>query len=259
MPRAGPRREQCPRAQARLDRQPREPLLPRAVLGRGDRRADRGHGARGAVRGPRREAPRARAADHRGAHRAAGHGGRHRRLLPSGRRQDRGGHAALRDAERGACFVLARDRLSRLGTGGAVPAGTAPPVRRSRGPPRHARGSRITEPRAPGPVVCGTVAELSGESWTPQGVDATAGRACALRSARRDRRTDRQQDGEHERDQDHPDQRGDERVRDHGEEQAVEEPRATTAVGRSGARDRRACRGGRPRARTAASCTARSH
>jgi isocitrate dehydrogenase len=47
---------QVPGPEARLDRQPRQPLLPGEVLGRRARGADPGHRPRGVVRGPRGEA-----------------------------------------------------------------------------------------------------------------------------------------------------------------------------------------------------------
>ena len=92
-----PRREQVAGPQARQDRQPRQPLLPRALLGAGARRADRGRRAGRRVRRGRRRLARERADDRRRAARRAGHAGRHRRLLPARQRQ---GHR--RDASVGA-------------------------------------------------------------------------------------------------------------------------------------------------------------
>ena len=68
-------------AQGRRARQPRQPLLPRALLGAGAGRADRRRGARGGVRAARRAARRRRGDDRRRAQRRAGRAGRPRRLL----------------------------------------------------------------------------------------------------------------------------------------------------------------------------------
>ena len=53
--RAAAQREQGPGPQGRPDRQPRQPLLPRPLLGAGAGRADRGRRARGRVRPGRRD------------------------------------------------------------------------------------------------------------------------------------------------------------------------------------------------------------
>ena len=68
-------------APRRRARQPRQPLLPRAVLGAGAGRADRGSGARARVRAARGGAGRQRGDDRRRAERGAGRAGRPRRLL----------------------------------------------------------------------------------------------------------------------------------------------------------------------------------
>ena len=87
--RAPAQREQVAGPQGRSDRQPRQPLLPRAVLGRRARAADRrrraGHGVQAARRAPRRQ----RGGHQRRAPRGAGPPGRHRRLLPPRRGQGR--------------------------------------------------------------------------------------------------------------------------------------------------------------------------
>ena len=94
--------DKSPVAQGRRARQPRQPLLPRAVLGAGARRADRGRGAGRALRPAGRDAGRERGDDRRRARRGAGRAGRHRRLLLPGPREGHGGDAAERDVQRGA-------------------------------------------------------------------------------------------------------------------------------------------------------------
>ncbi len=80
-------------APARPDRQPRQPLLHRPLLGAGTRRADRRRRARRGVRADRGDAGRQRADDRRGIPRSAGPARRHRRLL-----QPRPGARRRRDA-----------------------------------------------------------------------------------------------------------------------------------------------------------------
>ena len=93
--------EQGSGSQGRPDRQPRQPLLPRALLGAGAGQADRGRRPRGRVLRCCREAHRRRAEDQRRAPRRAGFPRRHRRLLPPGPREDLGCHAPVRDLQRG--------------------------------------------------------------------------------------------------------------------------------------------------------------
>ena len=75
------RERQVAGAASRPDRQPRQPLLPRPVLGAGAGRADRRRRAGGTVRADRRRVVGQRADDRRRAARRAGPAGRHRRLL----------------------------------------------------------------------------------------------------------------------------------------------------------------------------------
>ena len=101
-----PQRGQVPDPQARRHRQPRLALLPRPLLGAGDRGADRELRAGRGVQAVRRAARRRGEDDRR---RAAGRPGqprRHRRLLPPRPGQGRGGHAAERDVQRGARLAL---------------------------------------------------------------------------------------------------------------------------------------------------------
>ncbi len=72
------------------------------VLGAGTGRADRRHGAAGAVRAAGQGAGRQRADHRRRADGRAGQAGRHRRLLPRRCREVQGGDAAEQDAQRGA-------------------------------------------------------------------------------------------------------------------------------------------------------------
>ena len=95
-----PQREQVAEPPGRRDRHPRQPLLPGAVLGRGAGIADRGPGARGRLRAAGEGAAGERVRHRR---RAAGRSGRADgswRLLPTGRRQDRGGDAPVEDLQR---------------------------------------------------------------------------------------------------------------------------------------------------------------
>ena len=85
-------------AQDRPARQPRQPLLPGAVLGPGPGRADRGQGTGRPLQAAGRGAGRQRAEDRGRTGRRARQAGRHRRLLPAGRGQDRSGDATQRDA-----------------------------------------------------------------------------------------------------------------------------------------------------------------
>ena len=92
--------------QSRRARQPRQPLLPRPLLGEGASRADRGPGPRGAFRAAGRHARRERGDDRRGAELRPGGTRRHRRLLPAGPRARRGGDASERDLEQRARELL---------------------------------------------------------------------------------------------------------------------------------------------------------
>ena len=103
-----PQRGQVPDPQARRHRQPRLALLPGVLLGPGDRRADREPRAGRGLPPVRGAAGRRRAEDRRRAHRRPGQPRRHRRLLPPGPGQGRGGHAAVRDVQRGAGRALRR-------------------------------------------------------------------------------------------------------------------------------------------------------
>ena len=76
-------RGQVAEPRRRRHRQPRQPLLPRAVLGAGAGRADRRRGAGGRVRRPGQDPHRAGADDRRRADRRPGLAGRHRRVLPA--------------------------------------------------------------------------------------------------------------------------------------------------------------------------------
>ena len=79
--------QQEPVAQDRSARQPRQPVLPRAVLGPGTGRADRRRGSRQAIRPARQAARGQRAGDRGRAGGGAGQAGRHRRLLHARRRK----------------------------------------------------------------------------------------------------------------------------------------------------------------------------
>ena len=92
-------------ALGRRARQPRQPLLPRAVLGAGARGAGRGRAARAGVRAAGRAARGRRGHDRRGARGGPGRGRRPRRLLPGRPRQGDRGHAPERDVQR-------RDRVA---------------------------------------------------------------------------------------------------------------------------------------------------
>ncbi len=96
-----PQREQEPRPQGRLDRQPRLALLPRPVLGPGARPTGRRPGAGREVRRPGHQAGRPGAGHHRRADRRAGPPRRPRRLLPTRRREGDCRDAALDDLQRG--------------------------------------------------------------------------------------------------------------------------------------------------------------
>ena len=72
-----------PGAQSRRDRQPRQPFLPRPVLGAGAGRADQGRGAASPLQAAGRDARQERGQDQRRADRRARQAGRHRRLLPA--------------------------------------------------------------------------------------------------------------------------------------------------------------------------------
>ena len=87
-------------------RQPRQPLLPRPVLGQGPRRADRRRRAGEGLRPARRAARRGRGEDRRRAERRAGQPGRPRRLLLRRQGQGRRGDAAQPDVQRGARGAL---------------------------------------------------------------------------------------------------------------------------------------------------------
>ena len=89
-----------PGSQARHDRQPRQPLLPRALLGPGAGEADRRRRPGGGVLGARGEAGRERGHHRPGAARRAGLAGGHRRLLPAGRGEGVGRDASVEDLQR---------------------------------------------------------------------------------------------------------------------------------------------------------------
>ena len=89
------------RARSARHRQPRQPFLPRALLGPGAGRADRRRRRAGRVRAAGRAPRRRRAGDRRRAHRRPGQAGRHRRLLPARRRAGGGRHAPERHVQRG--------------------------------------------------------------------------------------------------------------------------------------------------------------
>ena len=93
--------DKSPDPQARRHRQPRLALLPRALLGPGAGRADRGQRPGRGLQAVRRDAGGQGAADRRRADRGPGQPGRHRRLLPSRRREGRRGDAPVRDVQRG--------------------------------------------------------------------------------------------------------------------------------------------------------------
>ena len=95
-----PRERQVAGARPGHDRQPRQPLLPGALLGSGARSAAVGPRARGSLRADRRGARCQRAADRRRAPRRTGIAGRHRRVLPSRHARGRGRHASLEDLQR---------------------------------------------------------------------------------------------------------------------------------------------------------------
>ncbi len=96
-----PQRGQVAEPPARRHRQPRQPLLPGAVLGPGAGRADRRRAAGRGVRGAGQDADRAGGHHRRRADRGAGLAGRHRRLLPARPRQGRRRHAPVGDLQRG--------------------------------------------------------------------------------------------------------------------------------------------------------------
>ena len=106
-PRSTPRsascwREQGPVAQDRGARQPRQPVLSRAVLGAGARRADRGQGVGRPLRETRQDACRERRHDRRPNSRRTRQFGRHRRLLLPRPRRRPCGDAAEQDVQRDA-------------------------------------------------------------------------------------------------------------------------------------------------------------
>ena len=101
-----PQRGQVPDPQARRHRQPRLALLPRPLLGPGDRGPDREPRAGRGLQAVRREARRRGEDDRRRADRRPGQPRRHRRLLPPRPGQGRGGHAAERDVQRGARLAV---------------------------------------------------------------------------------------------------------------------------------------------------------
>jgi isocitrate dehydrogenase len=94
-----PGQRQVAVAQAGWHRQPRQPLLHRAVLGAGAGRAGRRRRLK-ALRAAGQGADRQRAEDRRRADRGAGQGRGHRRLLPPGRGQGQQGDAPERDLQR---------------------------------------------------------------------------------------------------------------------------------------------------------------
>ncbi|CAA9320553.1 MAG: Isocitrate dehydrogenase [NADP]; Monomeric isocitrate dehydrogenase [NADP], partial [uncultured Frankineae bacterium] len=104
--RPGARGGPLARAQGRPAGQPRQPLLPGAVLGAGPGPADAGRRRGRAVRRSRRAPRRRRVDDRRRAERRAGLARGPRRLLLRRQGQDRRGHAAERDLQPGARRVL---------------------------------------------------------------------------------------------------------------------------------------------------------
>ena len=104
-------------AQGRRARQPWQPVLPRQVLGRGARRAERRQGTGRTLRAAGQDAGRERGR-HRGrTQRGAGRRGGDRWLLLPGQREDHGGDAAEQDVQRRAG---GRARLTLDGFGARV-------------------------------------------------------------------------------------------------------------------------------------------
>ncbi len=98
--RLGLERAQVAGAQGARARQPRQSLLPGALLGPGAGEAVRRRRPRGQVRADRGSPRRQRGADRARAQRGAGCAGRHRRLLPPRRRTGDRGHAPERHVQR---------------------------------------------------------------------------------------------------------------------------------------------------------------
>jgi hypothetical protein len=94
------RQPQGPLHPHRRTRQPRQPVLPRHLLGAGAGRAERGQGTAGAFRAAGEGPGRERAEDHRRAESRAGQGRGYRRLLHARYGKDRGGDAPEPDLER---------------------------------------------------------------------------------------------------------------------------------------------------------------
>ena len=134
-----PRREQVAGPPGRPDRQPRQPLLPRPVLGAGAGGADRRPGPRGGVLRAGQDARRQRGADRRRAARRAGLPRRPRRLLPPRPGQDDGRDASLDDVQRRARPAL---------TARPLPAWTARPMTGRAGGPTIADDGLRLDPRA---------------------------------------------------------------------------------------------------------------
>ena len=96
------RQPQVAVAEDRRARQPRQPVLPRDVLGAGAGDAEGRRRARGTLRAAGEDACGQRAEDRCRARRGPGQAGGHRRLLQGGQRQGQGRHAPELDAQRGA-------------------------------------------------------------------------------------------------------------------------------------------------------------
>mmetsp|Transcript_5767 Transcript_5767/g.22463 ORF Transcript_5767/g.22463 Transcript_5767/m.22463 type:complete len:366 (-) Transcript_5767:305-1402(-) len=103
---------QGPEPQDRRDRQPRQPLLPDAVLGPGTGRADRRRRPGRDLQAGGRAADGQRGQDHRRAQGGAGPADGHRRLLPARRVQARAGHAPERHVQPGARLTGCLKRLT---------------------------------------------------------------------------------------------------------------------------------------------------
>src|SRR5690606_25183443 len=105
--RPDPRREPLAGAPDRRARQPRQPFLPRPVLGPGAGRPGRACGPEGEVRAAGQGAVGERGADRGRAQRRAGPAGGHRRLLPPGHGKGVGGDAPEPAVQRGAGGAVA--------------------------------------------------------------------------------------------------------------------------------------------------------
>ena len=147
----------------RADRQPGQPLLPRAVLGAGARAAERGRRRRRSCSPPLAERL---AADEEKIDAellgGAGQPGRPRRLLLRRQGEDRRGDAPERDVQRGARLLLS----PRPPTAAPLPGGAAVAADRLAVPCRGARVSKPVSASVDLPVDVETAwAALSGPSW----------------------------------------------------------------------------------------------